>query len=112
MLGPLQDNCGPTMTLALLPGSPAIDAGSMSCPPPSVDQRGIPRPQPTGGRCDIGAYEFAAGTIASCATTTTMTTTTTVGQPTVTTTTVPCASAGCTLEAALTSMACARDAIP
>src|SRR5262249_30039488 len=98
MLGPLQDNCGPTMTLALLPGSPAIDAGSPSCPPPSVDQRGTPRPQPSGGRCDIGAYELAPGTSANCTTTTT---TTTVGQPTVTTTTVPCATAGCTLGAAL-----------
>ena len=28
MLGPLQDNGGPTFTLALLPGSPAIDQGN------------------------------------------------------------------------------------
>ena len=28
MLGPLQDNGGPTFTHALLPGSPAIDAGT------------------------------------------------------------------------------------
>src|SRR5262249_21610584 len=27
-LGPLQDNGGPTFTIALLPGSPAIDAGA------------------------------------------------------------------------------------
>jgi RimJ/RimL family protein N-acetyltransferase len=53
-LGPLASNGGPTKTLALLPGSPAIDAGSdMECP--SIDQRGVSRPQ--GPHCDIGAFE-------------------------------------------------------
>ncbi|MCB0059159.1 MAG: DUF11 domain-containing protein, partial [Caldilineaceae bacterium] len=53
-LGPLQDNGGPTFTHALLPGSPAIDAGDdNNCP--STDQRGVPRPQ--GVACDMGAYE-------------------------------------------------------
>jgi CSLREA domain-containing protein len=56
MLGPLADNGGPTETHALLPGSPAIDAGSVNCPPPSTDQRGVPRPQ--GAACDIGAVEY------------------------------------------------------
>jgi CSLREA domain-containing protein len=56
MLGPLQDNGGPTDTHDLLPGSPAIDAGSMDCPPPDTDQRGVSRPQ--GTDCDIGAVEF------------------------------------------------------
>lgn len=53
-LGPLADNGGPTPTLALLPGSPAIDAGN---PPeaPAADQRGVPRP--VGKACDIGAFE-------------------------------------------------------
>jgi hypothetical protein len=55
MLGPLADNGGPTETHALLPGSPAIDAGSPDCPPPATDQRGVVRPQ--GARCDIGAFE-------------------------------------------------------
>ena len=50
------DNGGPTDTDALLPGSPAIDAGSSSCPPPATDQRGVARPQ--GGACDIGAFEL------------------------------------------------------
>jgi hypothetical protein len=56
MLGPLQDNGGPTETHDLLPGSPAIDAGSMDCPPPDTDQRGVARPQ--GAACDIGAVEY------------------------------------------------------
>jgi CSLREA domain-containing protein len=56
MLGPLQDNGGPTETHDLLPGSPAIDAGSVDCPPPATDQRGVARPQ--GTACDIGAVEF------------------------------------------------------
>jgi CSLREA domain-containing protein len=55
MLGPLQDNGGPTETHDLLPGSLAIDAGG-SCPPPTTDQRGVVRPQ--GVACDIGAVEF------------------------------------------------------
>ena len=41
LLGPLQDNGGPTFTHALLPGSPAIDAGDPNfTPPPFFDQRG------------------------------------------------------------------------
>jgi hypothetical protein len=53
-LGPLQDNGGATPTHALLPGSPAIDAGSNPvCP--ATDQRGVTRPK--GLRCDIGAFE-------------------------------------------------------
>ncbi len=58
LLGPLQNNGGPTATRELIGGSPAINAGT-ACPPPSTDQRGVPRPQ--GPACDIGAYE-AGGT--------------------------------------------------
>jgi CSLREA domain-containing protein len=58
MLGPLADNGGSTNTHALLPGSLAIDVGSPGCPPPSTDQRGVPRPQ--GAGCDIGAFESGA----------------------------------------------------
>ena len=54
MLGPLADNGGPTMTHALLPGSPAIDAGSST---ELTDQRGAPFLRNSGGGVDIGAYE-------------------------------------------------------
>ena len=43
-LGSLADNGGPTQTHALLPGSPAIDAGDDS-KAPTTDQRGVARPQ-------------------------------------------------------------------
>jgi len=59
MLGPLQNNGGPTMTHALLAGSPAIDAGDCTDKdgtPVTNDQRGVSRPQ--GAGCDIGAYEY------------------------------------------------------
>lgn len=56
LLGPLANNGGPTDTLALLPGSPAINAGgSAGCP--ATDQRGVPRPP---GHCDVGAFQLAA----------------------------------------------------
>jgi len=57
MLGPLQDNGGPTFTLALLPGSPAIDQGT-NLSASATDQRGFPRTGLTAGlACDIGAVE-------------------------------------------------------
>jgi hypothetical protein len=56
----LQDNGGPTQTIALLPGSPAVDlVGQDVCPPPSTDQRGVERPQ--GEACDSGAFELVQG---------------------------------------------------
>ena len=57
-LGPLANNSGPTPTMALASGSPAVDAGDDSnCP--GVDQRGIARPQ--GPHCDLGAFELEIG---------------------------------------------------
>jgi hypothetical protein len=67
MLGPLQDNGGPTETHALLHGdsstlgSPAIDAGdNANCP--ATDQRGEARPfdgdYNGASDCDIGAVEY------------------------------------------------------
>jgi len=56
-LDPLAKNGGRTRTHALVPASPAIDAGDPgNCP--AVDQRGVQRPQ--GAGCDIGAYERQA----------------------------------------------------
>jgi hypothetical protein len=64
-LGPLANNGGPTPTLALLPGSPAIDAGDDSLAD-GTDQRGYAR---KGGlQVDIGAYEFDANSVVSTAT--------------------------------------------
>ena len=58
LLGPLQDNGGPTLTHALLPGSPAIDAGDPSfSPPPFKDQRDCHFDRVFNGRIDIGSYE-------------------------------------------------------
>jgi hypothetical protein len=64
MLGFLQDNGGPTPTMALLPGSPAIDKGKGFGL--TTDQRGSPRPfdlpsipNASGGDgSDIGAFEI------------------------------------------------------
>ena len=63
-LGPLQNNGGPTQTMALPSGSPAIDAGNPAgCTNSngqllSTDQRGMPRPDPEdSGGCDMGAFE-------------------------------------------------------
>lgn len=61
-LAVLADNGGPTPTCALLPDSPAIDAGGTTV---TVDQRGLPRGND--GNCnsasgvDIGAFEYNAG---------------------------------------------------
>lgn len=58
MLGPLQDNGGPTFTHALSHGSPAIDAGDPNfTPPPDYDQRGPGYDRLRGDRIDIGSFE-------------------------------------------------------
>ena len=58
LLGPLQDNGGPTLTHALLPSSPAIDTGDPNfIPPLTYDQRGNPFVCVFGGRIDIGSFE-------------------------------------------------------
>ncbi len=56
-LAPLADNGGPTLTHALLPGSPALNTGNCD-PAVTTDQRGFSRPQD--GQCDIGAFENQA----------------------------------------------------
>jgi hypothetical protein len=62
MLDPagLKDNGGPTQTIALQPGSPAIDAGSDSAAGAaglSADQRGLPFVRDFGAHVDVGAFE-------------------------------------------------------
>ena len=61
LLGSLADNGGPTLTHALLPGSPAIDAGDNAAAP-ATDQRGEARPVDGDLNgvdvADIGAFEF------------------------------------------------------
>jgi hypothetical protein len=57
VLGTLANNGGPTETIALLPGSPAIGAGSDTIPGvtvPTTDQRGVARPS---NSIDIGAFQ-------------------------------------------------------
>jgi hypothetical protein len=64
LLGPLQDNGGPTRTMAPASGSPALDAGREAGL--VVDQRGFPRPSDLpgvanfAGGTDIGAVEIQA----------------------------------------------------
>jgi hypothetical protein len=76
LLGQLANNGGPTPTCALLPGSPALDAGySFGV---TNDQRGLPRPvdlpyipnAPGGDGSDIGAFEFNPPLLSSRLTTT------------------------------------------
>ncbi|MGH6905091.1 MAG: choice-of-anchor Q domain-containing protein, partial [Geminicoccaceae bacterium] len=62
----LADNGGPTRTIALLDAdtNPALDAipvedcTDVDDMPVLFDQRGISRPQPADGNCDIGAFEL------------------------------------------------------
>jgi CSLREA domain-containing protein len=62
-LGPLANNGGPTLTMRLAIGSPALDAGdNATCASlGNVDQRGVVRPVDGNGDgtlvCDIGAFE-------------------------------------------------------
>ena len=64
---PLASNGGPTQTIALLPGSPAIGAGNVNLAidpttgqPLAYDQRGPGFPRSADGTVDIGAYELGS----------------------------------------------------
>ena len=75
LLGPLQDNGGPTFTHELLPGSPAIDAGDPNfVSPPDYDQRGPGYDRVRNGRIDIGSFEVQETTPTPTATATATTT--------------------------------------
>jgi CSLREA domain-containing protein len=77
LLGLLANNGGSTQTMALLPGSPAINAGTITGAP-ATDQRGISRV----GAVDIGAFESRGFTIAATnGTPQSATITTTFGAP-------------------------------
>ena len=78
----LASNGGPTQTLALAAGSPALGTGGacmdpsqIGNPPLLADQRGLPRPA---GGCDIGAFQFQPPGAAGAPQ---ITGTPTVGQP-------------------------------
>jgi CSLREA domain-containing protein len=74
----LQNNGGPTETIALQSTSPAIDAmpqGNANCP--GTDQRGAPRPAPGYTACDVGAFEYGTFLIATPTATSTATPTVT-----------------------------------
>jgi hypothetical protein len=58
LLAPLGDFGGPTQTMALLPGSPALGGGTATGAP-TTDQRGLPR----SGLVDIGAFQSQGFTL-------------------------------------------------
>jgi hypothetical protein len=59
LLAPLGENGGPTQTMALLPGGPAIDAVTSGANIPLTDERGLSRD----GNTDIGAFESQGFTL-------------------------------------------------
>ena len=83
-LGVLANNGGPTQTIALLPGSPAIDAGNIAL---AVDANGNPlltdqvgNPRTSNGTVDLGAVEFQSASQAPTITTNPTNQTVTAGQ--------------------------------
>jgi hypothetical protein len=77
-LASLTANGGPTATMALLPGSPALGAGNAANAPPT-DQRGFIRVN--NGTQDIGAFQTQPGRIATVTTVSTSVASPVAGQP-------------------------------
>jgi hypothetical protein len=97
LLGPLQDNGGPTLTHALSPGSLAINTGDPNfTPPPFDDQRGPGYPRVVDGRIDKGSFEVQGPTptptVTSTPTATPTTTATVTPTPTLAATITPTAT--------------------
>jgi CSLREA domain-containing protein len=63
LIAPLGEYGGSTQTMALLPGSPAIDTGASGAGVPTTDQRGLSRV----GAVDIGAFESQGFALAGVA---------------------------------------------
>jgi hypothetical protein len=83
LLGQLQDNGGPTFTYALLPSSPATDAGDPNfTPPPFYDQRGPGFDRVVNGRIDKGSFEVQGPTPTATPTATATPTSTATPTPT------------------------------
>jgi CSLREA domain-containing protein len=120
MLAPLADNGGPTHTMALPPGSAAIDAGDPHIcedePVENLDQRGVGRPIDGDGDglavCDVGAFEAPEGTSPTQTPTATLTPTpsaTAAETPTATVTPTSSATATETSTATMTPTATATS---
>jgi hypothetical protein len=120
----LQNNGGPTDTIALLPTSPAVLAVPTSptnycteidgTTPITTDQRGDPRPAPGQTACDIGAFELQSGflptptsTATATATPTRTATATATASTTPTATTTASGTASATPSATTTATATA-----
>jgi hypothetical protein len=98
LLGPLQNNGGPTFTHALLPGSPAINAGDPNfTPPPLFDQRGNRFDRVVSGRIDIGSFEVQEQGSTPTPTPTASSTPSPTPSPTATSTPLPTATASATV---------------
>src|SRR4029078_8931146 len=91
LLGPLQNNGGPTFTHEVLKSSPGIAAGDPKfTPPPYYDQRGPGYSRVRNDRIDVGSFEVQAGSGATPTPTSTATPTpTTTASATAITTSTP-----------------------
>jgi hypothetical protein len=114
LLGPLQNNGGPTFTHELLAGSPAIDAGDPNfTPPPFNDQRGPGFSRVVNSRIDKGSFEVQGptGTPTPAPTASPTPTPTPTVTPTATPTQTPTATPTATATATPTATATATPTV-